>query len=267
MRIRHLLVPAVAAALVCGALISKPILEVQAGCANNPFRSGTIRVTPGVARSVTTLPPGKRLVITSVTSSPFDSTTVPFLEVVAGSSRVGIVPGKGENQGWHLETHFPSVDSQGGFNVPGGEELSLRLVADAPPQAPSVAITITGLVYECNLDTTSSTTLMLDQDVLTPLAVTPANRALVVRAAVSAAFELAPGATLLPSLEVYADGRLVGVVPGQFDGRSWRFETMFPFVTGIVAGPQQSIDATLRNGTGATGPVPVSFVTMSVFSP
>jgi hypothetical protein len=267
MNIRVVFVVTACAAFICGGILFRPAREVRAGCANNPFRSGTVRVTPGSTRAVVTLPANRRLVITSLTSGPFLSSTLPWLEILAGSEVVGVVPGKFDDLGWHLATQFEGVDSQGGFNVPGGEELGLRLVADGPPNAPSVPITITGLVYDCNLTTTTSPTILVDRDVLTPIGTTPAGRAVVVRAAISAPFEIEAAATLKPSLEIHADGRLLGVFPARAVSSGWVFETSFPFVTGVAVGPLQTFEATIRNATPVAGPVPVTFLTMSVFSP
>src|SRR5262245_46185667 len=140
MRNRWLVVATVAAAFVCGRFFGAPDADVKAGCANNPFRSGTLRMAPGAIRSVTTLSASKRLVITSVTSGAFHSSSHPWLEIFAGSNLVGVVPGKCNVLGWHFATHFEGVDTQGGFNVPGGEELSLHFVAEESETAVPISV-------------------------------------------------------------------------------------------------------------------------------
>jgi hypothetical protein len=264
MRIRVPFVAAVALAFAAGALWFRSTAELQAGCANNPYRSGTFRVTPNTTRALVTLPVTKRLVLSSVTSGPFASASLPWLEIYSGATLVGVVPGKCDTLGWHFETHFLGVDTQGGFNLPGGVEMSVRLVADAGPGVP---VTVVGSIWDCNLDRTQTPTVLLDRDVMTTIQTSAVNQAVVIRAAISAPFEIAPDATLQPSLEIYADGNLAGVIPAQCRGRAWTFETTFPFVTGITVGPEHLIEATIRNAAPTSGPVPVSFCTMTVFSP
>ncbi|MBI1853178.1 MAG: hypothetical protein HYR85_22810 [Planctomycetes bacterium] len=251
-----------AAAVAAGGFALRGSSDVHAlGCANFQF-SGAVSLPRGTRRMLTTVPPSDRLVISTITSRAFDSSTPPWLEIYANSTRVGIVPAQCDVHGWHFDTRFDGdgAANLGGFHVGPNQQVGLRLVA-GNPTASSVLIALVGLQYVCNLTTGNSLAVDLAPDVQTPVIHTPIDQSIFVRAAFSAPFTADPN-SLHPSIEVRENNRIVGVIPAHCRSTGWAFETDFPFVTGIVVRADKDVNLTLRDAGALAGTIPISIVTL-----